>query len=1320
MTDASLHLHQLVKTTSTSFAPAVDFGMMADAERNRQLCQGFIFNYEAHQPTTSTVGVLDALRRGFHSASEPSIHLMVQDYGKGKSHFALTVANFFQQPPDSEEVAGILTRVANAVGSESTMLVQQLRSYKQRGRHLVFCLSAVDVFDLRQTFLEVVRKTLENEGITGTKAQRLVDRPLDFLQQIINNSHEKSQAEAWLHPQGYDLAGLVNKLEANDISVVPIVRQLCEEIRHVTPDFSPYVDIKDVLDELIRTYCRGANAPYQGILIVFDELHKYLQQWASDPIGSGNAALQSLTEICENNKTSISLLCLSIRRPLTFTPSKNQEDYKLLASRLELTNSTYEPAASLELVLKNLIQQKEETSDWQAFYAKHQNTLQAESRDVYQERTHSYYASHNWDEGDFYSKVGLGCFPLHPLTTYLLCNLNFTQGRRILQFVDADRHGIAKFIQEQPAEVNGKLNFLRPVALVDAFEENFANPEANTEYIGLYSNYRTAVTKLKAIQNVDPEEFLILKALFLFYASVDKLTPGPHSEVLAMMTGLTSPRVHQILGKLHTERRVIYPDNTGKVYDFFRDGADPDSLRQKIREATAATDADISLVVDYCQRQITDNHYVTARTTPKSFINENRLREENWYFENRVVSVSTLKSKLHSTTWLQDISDDNARGRVVYTLAETGEQITLLKQEIESWLEQSPLKDRLVIAVANQPTSNLARQIIELNYLIKNLSQEDNVAIGQIRQDYGKHIDERVKVLFDSCTYYCDPNVARKISSHDRVRCESVVGALLADQYPFAPPVARNDKMVGGRTSGYLREIMKFLLLDDLRLPLSRINLKSSHGTVIDQVLMADWKILTKKDGKYQVVEPSDPNIREAWNKISELTDLNGKDEKSVRLNEIWSTLHRSPFGYHEHAFTGLLSAWLAAHSKEVVLRGQRSIKLGSHIDIKPVKVWAETEIFTQANGLMNWIRKGDAKLIRRKPANRPEIPPAVTYEEADALIAKLTEYLEFATDTLHQDDVEKTKADLERSIKRTDKHYQACDKAATYLQRSPQNPDLFELIQHYQQLNLSPFSANEGAITVHTPNQHQNCQKIRHQVAKAIEQAIQRLLSRQQSLKTENQCNAYLNELATAHEQMQTFPEFCRFIEDIEQTKIKTVEDLDGIKESEKCKDVLKTLQILHSGLSHNATQAEYASFLDKVHDESQKMPRITNEDEYQRIIADVQRRQANLDSKLQGWQDQISDQASKEDLTKIRDEVVSNQNRYTSTEAKGYINTLLVKLESGIKACDQKAQVVQYQNREQEITELFKQLPIERQSHLINLLTQLRDEKERNNRGF
>ncbi|MEA5469156.1 hypothetical protein, partial [Spirulina sp. 06S082] len=107
-------LRQLVEINETGLvANAVNFSLMEDSDKNLRLCEGFIFNHDtsSERLPKSTVGILDALRRSFHSPNEPNIHLLVQDYGKGKSHFALTVANFFSKPEDSEEVRGILKQV---------------------------------------------------------------------------------------------------------------------------------------------------------------------------------------------------------------------------------------------------------------------------------------------------------------------------------------------------------------------------------------------------------------------------------------------------------------------------------------------------------------------------------------------------------------------------------------------------------------------------------------------------------------------------------------------------------------------------------------------------------------------------------------------------------------------------------------------------------------------------------------------------------------------------------------------------------------------------------------------------------------------------------------------------------------------------------------------------------------------------------------------------------------------------------------------------------------------------------------------------------
>jgi hypothetical protein len=344
-------LNQLVKLNETALvANAVSLDDMNDSEKNLRLCRGFVFNYKSDRQkiNSSTVGVLRALRNSFHSPNEPNIHLMVQDYGKGKSHFALAIANFFQKPYDSEEVRGVLQQIEYATSPNSPIL-EDLKQYKQRGRNLVICLSGDKSIDLQKHFLQALKTTLEAEEITNSLGQQICQQPLNYLENL--TPEQRQEAEDYLselgNPEG-DLNTIAQLLKEDNYQVIPRVRDISRKLtRSGFPlDFETNVDIEAILSDLIARLCTGTNPQFQGILILFDELYNYLQKWSSDPVRAGGTTLQNITNICERFKGKIALFSLTQIRPGKVLPSKNFEDYNRLVSRLELLPSTYEPEAS--------------------------------------------------------------------------------------------------------------------------------------------------------------------------------------------------------------------------------------------------------------------------------------------------------------------------------------------------------------------------------------------------------------------------------------------------------------------------------------------------------------------------------------------------------------------------------------------------------------------------------------------------------------------------------------------------------------------------------------------------------------------------------------------------------------------------------------------------------------------------------------------------------------------------------------------------------------------------------------------------------------
>jgi hypothetical protein len=307
-------LNQLVEINEKGIvASSVNFGMMDYPQMNLTLCEGFIFNYDVKKPERSTVGILDKLRRSYHSRTEPNIHLMIQQYGRGKSHFAVAIANFFKKPYESPEVRGILRQLEVATPGESKAIFERLQLYKQKQhqKHLVICLSGDRGGDIKKHFLQALLKSLKEEGIKDSLALHICKEPLRYLESL--NTEDRNKAENYLASEGNpdgDLNNLIRLLRQNNPAVIRTVKNLARHITGFLPDFSADIDIEAILKDVLDNLCSGANPHFQGILILFDELNYYLQSWAADQIGAGGTALQNITNICERYKGKIALLSL--------------------------------------------------------------------------------------------------------------------------------------------------------------------------------------------------------------------------------------------------------------------------------------------------------------------------------------------------------------------------------------------------------------------------------------------------------------------------------------------------------------------------------------------------------------------------------------------------------------------------------------------------------------------------------------------------------------------------------------------------------------------------------------------------------------------------------------------------------------------------------------------------------------------------------------------------------------------------------------------------------------------------------------------------
>jgi len=1262
-----MQLNEVVKINETGMvANAVDFGMMTDPEKNLRLCQGFVFNYNYQNPKASTLGILEAVWQSYQENQENNIHLMVQDYGKGKSHFALTLANFFKQLENSPEVQGIFKQMAIAAGNSQT-IVSKIKQEKQVSKkHLVICLSGDRSLDLRQIFLRGVRDTLEKEGITESFAIQLCKKPLEYLESL--NETEQAIANQFLQQiesPWENINTLIELLKQDNYRVIRTVKDISRELnKGFAIDFETDLNIEEIIDNLIKNLCSGENHSYQGILIIFDELNYYLQSWANDSVAAGGAALQSITKACENHKGKIALLCLTQIRPLKSLPNKSAEDYKKLASRLEIAKTTYEPISSLELVINGLIEQQVNTKEWQQFIAKWGNNLLTDSRNGHEKRIPTY-RERGWSLESFHQSITLGCFPLHPLNAYLLCNLDFTQGRTAIQYIQAE---VKNFIETEAVEKNNNINYLAPVGLVDAMKSNFSQ-------FASYLEYERARDAIAA--SAKPAEITLLKAIFLYYTSKNKLIKPEtekHEIILSELSGLTLTETEATINDLCNKRQVIYHNQGDNTYRFYG-GINLKELREEIEEELEKRNENITVnkVVNYCQLNV-ETYLREPVIRANYFVEENKQLNDEWFFEYKFYSAEEITKIL---TGKQKIITqiEETQGTFAYVLAETKSELQELEKTILKLIKNSPIKERIVIAIPEKPTEEIARELALQNLLTKRTSvekQESGAASSQLRKQLEQKVERQIKEIINSCKYYCLE--IEQLSASEKENPQRLVSHLLQALYPLVPPIAKNEKMAKGKPAGtkVIGYVANRLLEDDLseqKFP------DQSYKNLINPVFVEGWGILKNTEQKYLVQIPSQKNVKAAWDKISELTALEDKQEQRVDIDKIWQILSNPPFGYNELTFTMLFTAWLAYHRTEVQLEGsfgipQKKTQLIS-VYVKPIKDWATTNVFSKPKDLIyKWIESGrKPRLIRRQPVTAPEIPNKVNYDEAKQLIKAIENYLESEKpDPVKIQEIELKKQQLITGMKKVETKLQPLEAAENI---SPETK-IDTLVEIYPRLRQHWLIETSSELINVSPTEEQLNRQTRalENVQAKIDQQVNLFLEKAELLASEEEYGGYKVELEKAIEkisQVQGLP--VQLIATLEQADNTAQTRVAHLRNQAKIYKCLEQIEIRYNSVSENASQQDYWLALNAIETLSGGVPDAKKEQRYQEIKQQLEQKQHELILLLDNWSAKIGGITPSKGL-ELYQQISSQKNRFTQEESKKQVEQLLEQLNSIIFA--------------------------------------------------
>lgn len=946
-----MNLNELVHVRSEGkLVPAVHLDHYDDAALNDRLCAHYIFTHATGLPPghISSVGIIERAQDAF-SGLEKNRFTVRGTYGTGKSHLALAVANFFGRELDSRAVQCLLDGLNAAAPVSHTLL----RGFKQRvGRpFLVVRVTLTDSSDLRQLVRQAIRKALS--GHAATQNHELEDshqRAAEWLRGL--SGEDRERCDDFLRgSHHFGIEELQLRLQQLASGAVAIARELSRQLLGLPLDFGADSSLKEALVDLHHRFCGlDPRKPFSGLVLLLDEFSAYLSFWMEDPKRAGGQALQELTDALDLLGTGAFGLFLT-QRPLDHHVGRVDrelvDDFRRLTSRVE---PELELQTNLEMVMDSVVVQG--SSVEAEVEAAAPGFLDALGRLAYDSLPY-YRSEDRLSLSGFNEHVAHGCFPLHPVTTGLLCSFagrfGFVQGRSVLGFL---AEYLVSHLSGGMTLSSGALNLLTPDKILDYFDFQIWNQDTNAD---LKLDYEACRRSLREFDSRDAEDVLgfgILKMIAL--CQIEGISST--SSFLGQCLLEPEQAMQQRIGK-YVAAGILVQDESQELAQFRLSRGIGQELLGKVR----AQAQKIRFRLRDClgRLEIVDTAFKLFNIDPQldaiAFQEDCANPYPHWRVDYRFATIESLKSG--DTSALVESFPDriDSQGVLLVAVAEAEDEVAWLKENVSSLLGRNvEFSSRVVLLVPERPVEEWqdpGSLYLACQLLPKRIREDfGELAIRDIANRNLDLLCRRIRASFAGAKFL----VAGSEKEFPQLRLAT--RELFSQAYTRVPPVGLDQEFHGytkgagtrhipSVTSALLRDQLAGLLKDpkaDLR---RFVNNAISEGDRSMGLVGGDWRILER---------PSQPWVAEAWVYLE--THIQAGRPSSV--SALFATLQGPPYGYDPNSFLLLLAAFIGRNRDDFEFRYKQVSYSFDHFS----QEWASKG---KSKSLIEWFDKQKVQIIR-------------------------------------------------------------------------------------------------------------------------------------------------------------------------------------------------------------------------------------------------------------------------------------------------------------------------------------------------------------------
>lgn len=357
-------------------------------------------------PTSSALSVINSILENTDNGRIERAKILTGAYGRGKSHIVLvSLAVLYNK--DSDKFKKLIKKIRK-LDSESAQRIENYISSKKR---LLPVIINGNSGNLSHSFLQALQQALHNYELDDIMPETHFSAAVQTIERWRTEYPDTFQRFSSM--LNLEVDQFIRKLTTNDEEAYQSFVELHPQLT-AGSIFNPFVNanVVDVYDK-VNTALKAKG--YSGMYVVYDEFGKYLETSISHTTESEMKLLQDFAEKCNRESSQQLHLMLICHKDIANyiddgLPKDKVDGWRGISGRFEhlvLSNNFHQ----MYEIISSTINKKKAWSDYQKQYeAVFSELLQTAKQDNYLSGK---------DE-----LVVNECYPLHPVTTFLLPRLS--------------------------------------------------------------------------------------------------------------------------------------------------------------------------------------------------------------------------------------------------------------------------------------------------------------------------------------------------------------------------------------------------------------------------------------------------------------------------------------------------------------------------------------------------------------------------------------------------------------------------------------------------------------------------------------------------------------------------------------------------------------------------------------------------------------------------------------------------------------------------------------------------------------------------------